>query len=163
MDLNTILERLHTSNEFKQWQKENKDFYLAHIFVMHDEANKGAFQIGYYNSNKDKMITFIMTPEEIKLTSEQEVMKAKQTINQLDAEKVKISFETALETAKKCREENYKNELIMKSFFILQELDKIPVFNITYLTHGFKTINIKINATTGEVVKHTIGVIAEFS
>ena len=56
-----------------------------------------------------------------------------------------------------------KNELIMKSFFIIQELEKLPVFNITYLTHGFKTINIKIHATNGKVVKHTIGAIAEFS
>jgi hypothetical protein len=130
---------------------------------MQDEANKNVFQIGYYNASKDKMVTFIVSPETIDITQEQEVVKAKQTIAELDIEKVKISFEEALETAKKCREEHYKNELVMKSFFIIQEIDNISMFNITYLTHGFKTINIKINASDGKVVKHTIGVIAEFS
>jgi len=163
MELKDLIERVHSSNEFELWEKDHLGFYLAHVFVMQDEANAGTYQIGYYNSEKDKMVTFIVTPDRIDITQEQDVMKAKQTIAELDVEKVKINIEDAIKKGKECREEHYKNEIVMKSFFIIQELDGEPVFNITYLTPSFKTINIKIHANDGKVVKHTIGVIAEFS
>ncbi|MBD3361388.1 hypothetical protein GF358_01200 [Candidatus Woesearchaeota archaeon] len=163
MDIKKTVEQLKKSNEFKTWQKDHPDFYLAHIFVMKDEANKGTFQIGYYNPSKDKMITFIISSDKIDITGEQEIMKSKQTIAELDIDKIKILTEHALDIAKKCREEKYSKEIIMKTFFIIQEIEGIPVFNITYLTQGFKTINIKINAIDGTVIKHTIGTIAEFS
>ncbi len=163
MELRQMLEKLRNSNEFKLWQKNHSGYYLAHVFVMIDNANEGIWQAGYYNPLKDKMVTFIVSPEEITVTPEQEVMKANKKIAELDIEKVKLSVEEAIDISKKCIKEHYKNELLMKSFFIIQELDGITMFNITYLTKGFKTINIRINSIDGKVVKHTSGVIAEFS
>lgn len=163
MDPKKILEKLHNSGEFMLWQKDHSGYYLAHVFAVMDEANKDTWQIGYYNSKKDRMVTFIMTPEQISATPEQEVMKAKQKINELKIDKIKLGIDEAIGTAQKCKNEHYNNEIIMKTLFIIQEIDGAPMFNITYLAQGFKTINIKINAIDGKVVKHTIGVIAEFS
>jgi len=163
MDFHKTLERLHASKEYKSWKEEHEGFYLAHAFVMQDEANIGVMQIGYYNPKKDRMATFIISPDKIAIVPDQEVMKAEQCISELDVEKIKLTVEEAISTAKKCIEENYAKEMILKSFFIIQEIEEIPLFNITYLTQGFKTINIKINASNGVIVKHSSGVIAQFS
>jgi len=163
MDFHKTLERLHASKEYKSWKEKHSGFYLAHAFVMQDEANKGILQIGYFNAKKDRMATFIVSPDTISVTQEQEVMKAEQCISELDVEKIKLTVEEAISAAKKCIDENYAREMILKSFFIIQEIAGIPMFNITYLTQGFKTINIKINATDGTIVKHSSGVIAQFS
>jgi len=163
MQLKQMLENLWNSSEFKTWKKSNSDFYLAHVFVMRDEANKGTYQIGYYNSKKDKMISFIISEKDIKQTPEQEVMKANQKIQELNPSEIKTSIEKALSTAKKCKEENYKNEIVVKSFFIIQKINELTLFNITYLTKTLKAINIRVNSVNGKVVKHTSGVIAQFS
>ena len=109
MNIHELIKKLYSSNEYNAWEKEG--YYLAHVFVMMDEANKDVYQVGFYNAEKDRMVTFIMNPNEISMTGEQEVMKAKQKIGKLDIEKVKITVEEALETSKKCFSENYKNNL----------------------------------------------------
>jgi hypothetical protein len=163
MDFHKTLSQLHKSKEYAEWKKNHSDFYLAHAFVMMDEPNKGIIQIGYYNDKTDKMATFIVSPDKISVVPDQEVMKAEQRIGMLDAGKIKLTIAEALKTAKNCLDEHYKKEPIMKSFFIIQELEGMPMFNITYLTSGFKAINIKINAIDGKIVKHSAGVIAQFS
>jgi len=163
MDLHTTLDKLHKSKEYKEWKKGHSDFYLAHAFVMTDELNKDIMQIGYYNDKTDRMATFIISPDKISVVPDQEVMKADQHINELDLSKIKLTIEDALVVAKKCLDEHYKKESIMKSFFIIQELENTPMFNITYLTSGFKAINIKISSIDGKIIKHSAGVIAQFS
>lgn len=163
MDLHAILDNLNKSKEYTEWKKNHADFYLAHAFVMIDEPNKDIMQIGYYDDKTDRMATFIVSPDKISVVPDQEVMRAEQHISTLDLGKIKLTIEEALAVSKKCLDENYKKEPIMKSFFIIQELEGIPLFNITYLTTGFKAINIKINAIDGKIIKHSAGVIAQFS
>ncbi len=158
-----MLEKLRKSKEYKEWKKNHTDFYLAHAFVMMDEPNKGEMQIGYYNDKTDRMATFIISPDKISVVPDQEVMKAEQHIGELDSEKIKLTIEEALKISEKFLAENYKKEPIMKSFFIIQELEGMPMFNVTYLTSGFKAINIKISSIDGKIIKHSAGVIAQFS
>lgn len=163
MDFHKTLSQLHKSKEYKEWKKKHADFYLAHAFVMIDEPNKDIIQIGYYNDKTDRMATFIISPDKISVVPDQEVMKAEQHISELDSEKIKLTIAEALAVSKKCLDEYYKKEQIMKSFFIIQELEGMPMFNITYLTSGFKAINMKISAADGKIIKHSAGVIAQFS
>lgn len=163
MDFHKIISQLHKSREYTEWKKNHPGFYLAHAFVMMDEPNKDILQIGYYNDKTDRMATFIISPDKICVVADQEVMKAEQHISELDAEKIKLTAEEALKIAEKFLAENCKKEPIMKSFFIIQKLEGMPMFNITYLTSGFKAINIKISAADGKIIKHSAGVIAQFS
>jgi len=162
MDLHETLAKLTRSSVFKDWHAENKEYFLAHAFVMLDEANKGVWQIGFYSKEKERMVTFIVAGDSVNHTEEQEVLRTEGEIAKLDPEEVKHSIEEALKTAKACLQENYRGEMVLKEFFIIQNAEGHPMFNITYFTQSLKTINVKINAKTGEIIKHSKQSLAEF-
>jgi uncharacterized membrane protein YkoI len=163
MDLHETLAKLTRSAVFKDWHKKNPAYFLAHAFVMLDEANKGIWQIGFYNPEKERMVTFIVSDKEVKHTEEQEVLRTEAEILPLKAEDVTHSVEDALKTAKQCLQENYRGEIPIKEFFIIQHAEGHAMFNITFFTQSLKTINIKIDAKTGKIFKHTMQSLAEFA
>src|SRR5574341_2411664 len=163
MDRHDTLAKLTRHPVFAEWHKENKEYFLAHAFVMLDEANKGIWQIGFYNPEKERMITFIVSDKGVQHTEEQEVLRTEAEIQPLKAEEVTHSVEDALKTAKKCLEENYRGETPIKEFFIIQHAEGHSMFNITFFTQSLKTINIKIDAKTGKIFKHSVQSLAEFA
>ena len=163
MDLHETLAKLTRSVIFKDWHKDNSKYFLAHAFVMLDEANKGIWQIGFYNPEKERMITFIISDKGIQHTEEQEVLRSEAEILALKPEEVTHSVEDALKTAKACLQENYRGEKPIKEFFIIQHAEGHAMFNITYFMQSLKTINIKIDAKTGKIFKHTMQNLAEFA
>lgn len=162
MDLKQIILDLEHSNEFKQWNKNNPDFFLAHIFVMLDDANKDVFQIGFYNSKTEKMTTFIVDNEKISLIEDQEVLKSEGTIQELIIDDIKTSVEDALLASNKIKNDKYKNEMIAKKFFIVQKTDLGDIFNITFFTASFKTINIKISTVDCTILKESMSDLMTF-
>ena len=162
MDLHETLAKLTRHTLFKEWHAKNPQYYLAHAFVMLDEPNKGTWQIGFYNKEKERMITFFVS-DAVQQSEEQEVLKEKAGIDELKPEKVKVSVDDALKTAQKCMEENYKAENPMKQFFIIQHIEGHTMFNITFFTQSLKTINIKINAVDGNILKHSIQSLTAFT
>ncbi len=163
MNLHETLARLTRHSVFKDWQSKNKDYFLAHAFVMLDEPNKGIWQIGFYNSDKERMVTFVVSDTDIQHTEEQEVLKETTGIQPLKAEEVTLTVEKALKTAKDCTQENYRAEIPLKEFFIIQNAEEHTMFNITYFTQSLKTINVKIDAKTGKIIKHSMQSLAEFT
>jgi len=160
MEVQEKIGKLTTSTVFKEWNNKNKGYYLAHVFIMMDEANKNIWQVGFYNPEKERMVTFLITEGDIKHTEEQEVLKKEGTIEKLEINKIKINPEEALETAKKCFSE-YK-DIAIKEFFILQNAEEHNMYNITYFTQSLKTVNIKIDAETGKIIKHNMQKLCEF-
>lgn len=161
MELHDILAKLEQSNEYKDWQKEHAKAYLAHAFVMLDEQN--TWQIGYFDEQTNTMTTFVANDAEIKIIPDQEVLKVQQHINKLSAEDVVLTVKDALEAAQKVKSEHYQKEIPAKTFFIIQNLEEHgAVFNITYFTVSFKTINIKLSTKNGEVLHHSIQTLATF-
>lgn len=162
MDAQATIAALTRSAIFKEWHAKNKEFFLAHMFVMLDEPNKNTWQIGFYNPEKERMVTFMMTENVVQQTEEQEVLKTAAQIQPLPIEDVKLTIEDALKTAEQCFKENYSAEKPVKQFFIIQHAEEHTMFNITYFTQSFKTVNIKIDAKTGKVFKHSLQALAEF-
>jgi hypothetical protein len=163
MELKEVLGVIEKSKEFSEWKKSHEKAYLAHAFVMMDEANKDAWQIGYFDADKSLMSTFVVTGEKIGIIPDQEVFKSEHKIEQLEPEKVKLTVKEALDTAEKYRKENYPKEIPAKSFFIIQVVEAHgQVFNITYFTAAFKTINIKISTENGKVLHHSCESLAAF-
>lgn len=163
MELYDVIEKIEHSNEFKTWKKSHATAFLAHAFVMLDEPNKNMWQIGYFDKAKNTMSTFILNVEEIKTVPDQEIIKAEQKILELKPSEVKIPLAEALETAQKTKNQHYPREQTLKTFFIIQNLEAHgTVFNITYFTASFKTINIKISTTNGKVVHNSIQALATF-
>lgn len=149
MDFKQELKRLQNSKEFKQWEKQNKQAYLVHLFKMIKQDNQTPWQIGYYDKKTDKVISFFME-EQVKISPPADIFKKHGIVNQLDIAKIKISIDQALKTAQQ-EQKKYK-EAIAQTIVILQNLDIGTVWNITYLTKSFNAINFKINAITGKIL-----------
>lgn len=161
MELRQAVDAVEKSSCFGSWKKKHSGF-LAHAFVMLDEPNKNIWQLGYYDAASGKMSTFIVDSEKISVVPEQEVFRSNSAVEKLAVEKIVLPVAEAVGNAEKCRREHYKNELPLKTFFIVQMHNRLPVYSVTFFTQSFKAINIKISAVDGAVVEHSASELARF-
>ncbi len=159
MEMKSALKKLNESDEFLVWSKKNKKSKLTYVFTM---DNCAEWQFGYYNPDKDKMSTFSVN-DVISLKDEQDVFKKPgEKVKCINLEDIKINFEKALEKAEQTRKKYYPNETVNKKIAILQNIKQGQLWNITFVTHSFKTINIKINALNGKLIKHEVVSLFDF-
>lgn len=156
MELKAAFEKLEKSSKFKNWKKTHADSFLAHAFVMLDEANKDIVQLGFFDKSSDMMTSFLVEPGKISEMPESEVFKSEQEIMPLAMGEVKLTDEKALAIAEDYRTKNHPAELPIKTFFIVQHLDIGCVFNITFFTKSLKTLNLKISVVDGKILKHSL-------
>lgn len=147
------LKKLENSSKFKEWQ-DSRNSFLAHIFISSDAQD--VWQFGYYEKDKDEITTFVMNSEIEHSISEQIFKKPEAVIMELDRDKVKMDPDKALKIMDKLRDEKYKQVQSMKWFMILQKLEFGQVYNITYITSTFNTLNAKINSENGEVIREKL-------
>ncbi len=144
MEFQDIVRELQNTSRFNAWHAKHPDSFLAHIFVMQDDANKGLYHVGYFANNA--ITTFIVGRGNVEVIEDQEVAKpVERLIDPLDITLVKVSSKEILDASEKIRKEHYTKLLIMKSFFIVQSLEGTQIFNVTYMTQDFKTINIHLD------------------
>jgi len=156
MEYKKIIVKIEESEEFKAHKKNSPEIYLVHIFAMLDAANKGIYQVGYLNPKTDKVITFIVD-EKITVNPESEVLKEPETtIFPLDLDKVSLDEDSMVSKITEFKEKTYPKLNVLKSFYILQHIDIGQVFNFTYLTADFKTLNLKMEANSGEILRHSL-------
>ncbi len=163
MEIKDVLFELESNLEFKDWRKSHKDDFLAHAFVMLDDANIDSWQIGFFNSKKNQMTTFIIEKNALKMIPDQEILKSDIGIFALAANEVQVSIHCALNLATQLLRKEYSAKNVIKTFFIIQQLRDVPIYNITFFTQDFKTINIKINAANEKILHHSISSVADFS
>jgi len=139
---------------YKELVKSN-DFnikgFLSSFFINSTPENfkKEDWQIHFYNSDSDKLTTYVVG-EKILVLGESEVFKDnKDPIEELNLDKVKITLEYAIKKGELILKDN--NETPTKIIIMLQK-QVIPLWNITYVTEKFNMINIKINAENGELI-----------
>lgn len=157
MDLHHALKKLHESDEYKARPKQ---CFLAHAFVMH-VGDAQEWQIGYFCEDEDRMLSFAIG-DTIDMLPPAEVLKSDVGIKELDPKLVKISPADALAAAEKTRKQHYPASLPMRTFYIIQHLENATVYNITFITRDFATVNIRIDATSGKVVKHSSAQLVAF-
>jgi len=163
MELHDVLIVLEKSAAFKDWRTMHPDAFLAHAFVMLDEPNQHIWQVGYFDEAKNTMSTFVVQGTSIDLIPDQDVLKAEQRITPLNPADVTLPVAEALAIAQKTRMQHYAREQPAKTFFIIQHLPEHgSVFNITFFTASFKTINIKLSTKDGAVVHHSMQSLASF-
>lgn len=162
MDLKQKLEELKNSEDFKTWNKENPENFLAHFFLTEQNGKINELQVGFYNKKKQKMKPFSIFESITALEEEKIFREPNKRIHELDIKKVKINLEDAIETIKKICLESYSQHPIMKSIIILQNIKGTNVYNVTLITQTFSAINIKMNSEDGSVVSKTITNLAAF-
>ncbi|MBN2881141.1 hypothetical protein JXM83_03740 [Candidatus Woesearchaeota archaeon] len=154
-DLKKVYNELIDSTIFKAWKDSTSNAYLTHAFTMYEKESESEWQFGYYNKDTDKITTFVIG-DDIKRLPEADVLKREGLLNELKFESVQIDAITALKAAKSLQEEKYKGQEPLKIIVLLQNLEEGIVWNLTYLTIGFKTLNIKISAVDASVVDHSL-------
>ena len=150
MTFNENISRLKESKIFLEWQKEHVDAYLTHCFFMKDKMVEPEWQIGYYNPGTDLISTFVIG-EKIIMNPDSEALKKEGMVDKLDISKVKKDYVDAFELANKVQVEEFKTHTPMKKIFILQNIEGKQIWNVTYVTNTFNTLNIKIDSETGEI------------
>ena len=156
MNLHKLLEIAKNSKEY------DSSYYLTHFFVMFDKNLKqeGDWQIGFYSEEKDVVKAISVGDESGEtISKESEALKEKgKKITELDIDEVKVNIDEAINKVVQCLRNNYLTEVPIKSFVVLQILDEFvfPIWNFTFVTNSFKTLNIKINAVDGEIVHHGV-------
>jgi len=143
--------RMEESAVFINWKKENREAYLAHAFNMVEGKKQSGWQFGYYIKSKDRVVTFFVE-DVVKKSPESEIFKKdEKAVKKLELSKVKVGADRALELASGLQKEKYKGHEPQKEVVLLQTIDAGQVWNITFVTRTFDTLNIKICAESGEV------------
>ncbi len=154
MEFRKLIEETKNLEEYKTFIKSNPEAYLVHVFFM---TNSNP-QIGFYSRSTKKVSTFDINSMDHSVIVHEEppFQETEHDIKELDLSKIKIEFDRAIEIANNVKDEFYKKEMINRQVVILQHLDIGQIFNITFITQTFKTLNIKINAEREEVISHEL-------
>ena len=154
MNFNEAYTKLKESSEFKEWRKDNPDPFLAHFFIQLDQNYQaGDWELGFYNKETDKIITFVIGVEGIIVKPEDEVFKKEEHhVRELNLDSVKTDLDAVIKTFKQCQEEKYPGQWPMKIFMILQNLSEGLVWNVTSATQAFSALNMKISAVDGKII-----------
>lgn len=152
MTIAEAFSKLESDYVFKVWKQENKDSYLAHVFM--DTQYRGMIiDVGFCNPDQT-ITTFRITEKQVSVSKPEEVLKQNDTpILPLDKKEVIITLAQALETAENCQKTKYPKNTPIKKFIVLQHLPIGQVYNITHVSQTMETLNMKISAKTGEILE----------
>lgn len=152
MNVKSALEKLEASDEYVAWKASHKDAYLTHIFAML-EKDDAVWQIGYFDP--EGLIYSFEVADEIKLNEAQPPFGPEGTvIDPINMDDVKIKLTDALDKVSTLQHEKYSAHKPLKKIIILQVTKENGlVYNVTYVTETFKTLNIRIDANSGKVVE----------
>jgi len=158
MDFKHIIELIENSKEYKEFIHKEPHYYLVHVFTTVDSetVENGMWQIGYYSKDTDKIVVFEDQDDMIFIHPPTEALKKDEYIQKLNLDELKISREESMKICNDTIKEHYPKELFSKAICLLQNLPEFGnIWNITIVTLALGVINIKIDASSGKVLKHT--------
>lgn len=162
MEIKEVAERLIHSTEFVKWKKNHPNSFFADAFMIYDEIEKSHWQIGYYDKDEKKITVFVMEDVIMVNESEEVFKKEGDKVLEVNLNNVKLGVD---DVKKKLRELcilEYPKEKIVKSIFILQTVKFGQIWNITNVTENFKTLNVKMDTATGQILEHKIVSLFQF-
>ncbi|MAG91494.1 hypothetical protein CMO83_02360 [Candidatus Woesearchaeota archaeon] len=164
MDLKPALKKLESDSSFKEWHSQNNSTYFSYAFKIPQEMGSNDWQIGFYNKQKDRITTFAIVGDNIDIRPEEEIFKKEDMkVNEIQLDKVKMTFDDAISKANEFQEKNYPKDKSIKTIVILQNIpDFGNIWNITLVTEAFNTLNMKIDASNGKVIEHKLSSVFSF-
>jgi len=146
------------SSEYESWKKKHPDSYLSHFFCALSSAmeQKSSWEIGFYYP-KHKKITIFVVGDDVMVKPEDKVFqKEKQEVEELLFDDKLISLDKAKDLFKENVKKLFPKENGGDGFIVLQSLLEKTLWNFTFITKSLKFINLKIDASSGEVVSHDL-------
>lgn len=152
-----IQKEIEETSIFQKWKKEHSEAYLVHFFLMDEKE----VQVGYYSEKTDAMTTFVISAE-ITKTEDKEIFRQEKKIPALDINAVKITVQEAVQKIDAVQKQKYPIDTVAKKIIVLQTINNIPMYNITFITATFKMINFRLDAATGDVLEEKVQPIMDF-
>jgi hypothetical protein len=147
-----VLNTLLSDELFLNWKTENPESFLSHFFAPLNKEfeTKSNWEIGFFNN--DKITVFVPVNGKFGIKPADEIFKKPEAkVEQLNIEEVKLTFEDSLELFKKNLPEEFPNTDLGDGFVILQTYREKTLWNFTFITKKLKFINLKFNASSGEL------------
>lgn len=157
MAIKDVIDFLIDSDEFKSFKEAHQKAFLSFIFKTNAEV-----QVGYHNPDDDQATTFVVKDTIDVLSADSVAKQPNSKVEPLDISNVCLEFEEALQIATDKKNSDYPKIVPLKSFSILQYLEGRTMFNISFFSMDFQTLNIKIDAKTKEILEHSMGALASF-
>ncbi len=123
-----------------------EDGYLVHGFF-----SEGTWQVGFYNADDDRITAYIVADSIVRQTPEK-VFKDDGAVPPLKIEDVVLSRQKAEQIAVSTLEKKHPGHPASKQIVLVQSVGGVACFNITVVTATLHMYNIKINASSGDVV-----------
>ncbi|MBU0535712.1 MAG: hypothetical protein KKE20_02010 [Nanoarchaeota archaeon] len=157
-----VLSQLKESKVFKDWVKNNPKAYLCHVFFLF--GKKEQCQIGYYDSKKDLITSFDVDKNVTLGTTEKPFKPEGMEVKEVSMKDVSLDFKEAIAIVEDIQRTKYPSEKPVEIIVILQNLASHgTVFNVTHVTHSFKTLNVKVKADNGDILDEQLVSIIQFS
>ncbi len=155
-----LISNLSSTREFQELKQQNPGIFLSSVFMLFDEANKDLYQVGYFDPQQNSVTTFIVRVENtaiasLEIAQASDIVESKYKIQEIDLGKVSYSPQEILVIANDFKKNNYPHLPVIKSFCILQKLTN-QVFNFTFLTSSFQTLNIRLSSDEGSIVESSL-------
>lgn len=152
MTFKETLEKVESSNEFKDFIKQNENAHLvAGFFIIDFISNDNKKSLDYLSGEKIYTFDFLDNGK-VKFREDELIEKTNQKLTQISKE---ISVE--LDELKSIAGTRILDEGISAKFnkiiAILQNNKDKQVWNLTCMIDGLIIINILIDANTGEIIK----------
>ncbi|MFH1455640.1 MAG: PepSY domain-containing protein [archaeon] len=155
-DIKDLVEELKKSEKYKDFSSKHSEAYLTSAFYMAPVNEKPKWTLGFFDKEEHKLTSFVID-NGVKIFPSQQVMqKEKKEVKRLDLNSIKVTLEKAKEIVEQFQKEKYPYEGPDKMIIVLQVINDITVWNISYLTTGLKLLNIKVNAISGDVIEDSI-------
>ena len=156
MTIKEIFLKFQGNPDFREWEKKNSNAYLVHFFFM-DEPG-AAWQMGHYDDDTKAMTSFTLEKDSVKIQEEKDVFqKEPEKIRPIIIDDVKRDFEEIKKAALAFQKTDYPGELPLKAMYVLQNLkDYGQIWNVTIFTRTFKTLNMKFDSSSGELLEHNL-------
>ncbi len=150
MKIQPYVQKLNSSNEFKQFIGKNKDAYLiAGFFVLDFESGSNIHQIDYYVPSQKKVAAF---------TLDQNVdMKMLDMLTEETPKKLDIKTSIDLDALKGIIEDEMKNrnmtEQILKIIAVIQSIKGDKIWSVNCVLSGMEILKAHIEDKSKSVLK----------
>ena len=123
MDFKETFDQLKESSEFKEWDSKNPENFFSYALKIFEEKKEDPWQLGFYLKSKDKMASFTIKENNVKMEQEEEVFKRPETeVRPVSLNDVNLGFKDILELANRFKKEKYPGEAQSKTIAILKSM-----------------------------------------
>ena len=145
MNFSSALEKIESSQVFKQFKKQHPDAYFCAGFFVIDYEGTSQQQLDYCLKD-GRVFTFIIN-KEISYKEAETIEGKQQKLSKLNKE-IKVDL-PAVENIVKEKVKKKINKIIA----VLQEYQDKQIWNLNIMTEGFGITQMHIDSDSGEVLK----------